>query len=332
MRNCPVCEHDVRGLVFSMTYHIPDGWPLPSRINWCTCRACGMIYGDGDFNQKMLDEYYTRYYGYGVNSPENIERLKADADRVADGSSREDVIVDFGGAGDDGRSVFADRLKALGFDARCINPGDELPSCDVIYASHVLEHIYNLPETMRRLVSALKPNGSLIIDVPDATGILQRWRMPILDYNTKHINHFTLRNLLDLCHHHGLEMVELRPYEMQFAPIFQARFERLNVAEASRAHIEKNIKDRVDILMMQEYPLNIWGMGDITWVLMSWVDLHVLNYIDNDPAYRGATFKGKPVLERPDNDEPILILAQGQRQRLIENIRKLGIRNEIIEI
>jgi len=79
-------------------------------------------------------------------------------------------------------------------------------------------------------------------------------------------------------------------------------------------------------------PVNIWGMGDITWHLLSQVDLDVLNYIDNDPAYRGATYNGKPVLDRPDNDAPIVILAQGQRGRLIENIRKAGIGNPIIEI
>jgi len=37
-------------------------------------------------------------------------------------------------------------------------------------------------------------------------------------------------------------------------------------------------------------------------------------------------------LERPTNDAPILILAQGQREKLIENIRKMDVTNDIIEI
>jgi hypothetical protein len=82
-----------------MAYHIPDGWPLPSVIVWYTCDMCGMIYGDGNFDQAMLNEYYSKYYGYGVNNPANVERLRADADRIAAESSYDDVIVDFGGAG-----------------------------------------------------------------------------------------------------------------------------------------------------------------------------------------------------------------------------------------
>jgi len=70
------------------------------------------------------------------------------------------------------------------------------------------------------------------------------------------------------------------------------------------------------------------------WHILSLVDedFQVLNYIDNDPAYRGQIYNGKPVLERPDNDAPIVIMAQGQRQRLIANIRAMGVENEIIEI
>jgi len=104
------------------------------------------------------------------------------------------------------------------------------------------------------------------------------------------------------------------------------------VAQASAKHIMDNISARVDRLKtLAGLPLNVWGMGDITWHLLAQVELNILDYIDNDPAYRGQTYNGKPVQERPTNAAPILIMAQGQRQRLIENIRKAGIQNPIIE-
>jgi hypothetical protein len=104
------------------------------------------------------------------------------------------------------------------------------------------------------------------------------------------------------------------------------------VAQASAEHIKANMKERIIKLRAITGPVNIWGMSDIVWHLLSWVDLDVLNYIDNDPAFRGQTYNGKPVLERPDNDAPIVVMAQGQRKRLIENIRRAGVTNEIIEI
>jgi SAM-dependent methyltransferase len=335
MRNCPVCLSPSRTLVFSMPYLIPDGWSLPDRIDWHTCDACGMIYGDGNFNQTDLDQYYVKHYGYGVNSPTNIQRLKSDAAMIAEATANKNAcIVDFGGAGDDGKSVLVEELLWLGYPgAVCIGVGDALPdNCDVIYASHVIEHVYDLPETMQTISAALKPDGLLIIDVPDATGLLQQWKMPILDFNTKHVNHFTLRTLLELGHHHGFESVKVKPYELENAPAFQVHFRRLDVAYLSAWHITTNIGRRIEKLKQIHEPVNVWGLGDITWHILSQVELDVLDYIDNDPAFRGQTYNGKPVQERPGNDAPIVIMSQGQRGRLIENIRKAGITNPIIEI
>jgi hypothetical protein len=321
-----------------MEYRIPDGWPLPCEIVWYTCNTCGMIYGDGEFSQGMLNDYYRNFYGYGVSNPDNVKRLEADALMIA-GLTEHDLhslIVDFGGAGDDGRSHIVETLTDLGYlNAVCIGPGAPLPAnCAVIYASHVLEHVYDLPEVMRRLTAALAHDGTLVADVPDALGLLDRWRMPILDFNTKHINHFTLRHLLELGYHHGLTAVSEKRYELEFAPCIQVQFQRRNVAHLSYAHIAANMTTRREALEEIGEPVNVWGMSDIAWHLLSRVDLNVVDYIDNDPAYRGATYRGKPVLERPTrgNDAPIVIMAQGQRGRLIANIRAMGVQNEIIEI
>jgi hypothetical protein len=345
MRGCPVCQSNQRTEVFSMTYKIPDGWPLPNEIKWFTCDSCGMLFGDGDFNQDMLDKYYAGFYGFGVNSPANVERLKIDATVIstAINSNKSAVIVDFGGAGDDGKSVLVDALQHLGFtNAVCVGVGDALPDADVIYASHVLEHIYDLPETMMLLRGALADDGLLIVDVPDATGLLLKWRMPILDFNTKHVNHFTLRHLLELGAHYGFESVCVKPYELERAPAYQVHFRRLDVARGSYSHIYENIDARLmKLIRLGGEPVNIWGLGDITWHVLSRyaIDpatkgepLNILDFIDNDPAYENQAYNGKPVRQRPTNSAPIVILAQGQRGRLIENIRKAGITNQIIEI
>lgn len=336
MRSCPICLSPSRTEIFGMSYKVPDSWTVPSRIDWYTCDACGMLYGDGSFTQSDLDTYYRERYGYGINNPANIERLKIDAANMGASINfnRQACIVDFGGAGDDGRSVLVDSLHHLGFtNAVCVGAGDPLPDdCDVIYASHVIEHIYDLPETMMRIKGALSPDGLLVIDVPDATGLLLKWKMPILDFNTKHINHFTLRHLLELGSCYGFESVCVKPYELERAPAYQVQFRRLDVAKSSFWHIQASIAEKCAKLSRINQPVNVWGLGDITWHVLSQMHLDVIDYIDNDPAYRGQTYNGKPVQERPTNDAPIVILSQGQRQRLIAAIRAMNVTNPIIEI
>ena len=340
-RSCPVCQTSARSEVWSMSYRVPDDWPLPSEITWYTCDSCGMLYGDGDFNQAMLDDFYQNYYGFGVNSKENTQRLIDNAIKLAETHDKREVIVDFGGAGDDGRSVLTDTLCEAGFaNAVTVGVGDPLPACDVIFASHVIEHIYDVPETMERLCGALKQGGTLIVDGPDSTGLLLTWDMPMLDYNTKHVNHFTLRNYLDLGRYYGFEAVKVESYILGGGPsnkaaAWQIYFKRINIAKESAYHIAVNVDlmlDKLASYSMENIPVNIWGLGDLSWYILSMIRLNVVDYIDLDPAFRGRTYHGKPVLERPTNDLPILILCQGQRSRVIEYIEGLKLPNEIIQI
>ena len=322
-----------------MGYKVPDGWPVPNKITWYTCNRCGMIYGDGEFNQAMLDEFYTKYYGYGVSNPDNTTRLMSDAAMISREYYQGETVVDFGGADDEGSTLvrWLEKIAAAYPDthkikAVCIGPNDPIPQAHVIYASHVLEHIYDLPKTMKRITEALAPDGLLIVDVPDANGLLNRWKMPILDFNTKHLNHFTLRNLLDLGRKYGFESVYVKPYELEYAPCYQVHFRRMDVARHSALHISESMYDRKKKLKAIDYPVNVWGLGDVVWHMLTLIDLNVLDYIDNDPAMRGQTYNGKPIIERPTNDAPIVILAQGQRSRLLAYIKSLNLPNEVIEI
>jgi hypothetical protein len=158
----------------------------------------------------------------------------------------------------------------------------------------------------------------------------------MLDFHTKHVNHFRIMDYLRLMERYGYEMVDLVHYEdvrsCQVASCVRIRFKRFSTAAASHFWVEENVGIRLAKLMDIHQPINVWGLGDITWHLLAQAKLQVINYIDNDPAYRGATYDGKPVLERPDNDAPIVIMAQGQREKLIKNIRAAGITNEIIEL
>ncbi len=331
MRNCPVCEKEHRSEVFRTTYRVPDGWPLPNEVVWYDCDICGMVYGDGDFDQAMLSRYYQERYGYGLGHPDNVARLVADARAIALDAAPNSVVVDFGGGGEDGKSVLVEELVRLGRLGCCVNVDDFLPPCDVLYASHVLEHIYDFKETVERLVKAIKPDGLLIVDVPDSMNQYLGRCTPLLDYHSKHINHFTLRTLLDLGRRHGFEATKTRAYTLHGNACLQVHFRRIDVARASAVYVWKEMDNRLRKLQKIDRPVNVWGLSDIAWHLLSMVDLEVLDYIDSDPAYRGQTYNGKPVWDRVMNRAPIVVMAQQQRRTLVEYIRE-HCNNEIIEV
>jgi hypothetical protein len=296
-----------------------------------------MFYGDGDLTQEMMNEYYVKYYGYGINSKDVEERLSGIAAQIGARYPTTTRFVDFGGSGDDGKSLCVERLKSIGFtEAHNLNAGDPIPPCDVLLASHVLEHVYSLDETMAEITEALAQDGLFIVDGPDSTGLVNEWGMPMLDFHTKHLNHFRLLDYLKLMDRYGFELVDIVTYRdirsSHKAPCYRMYFKHLDTAKASMLHVTGNIEERVEKLKQIAFPVNIWGIGDIAWVLLSQVKLDILDYIDNDPAMRGSTFDGKPIVELPSNDAPIVIVAQGQRSRLIDRIRGLGLTNEVIEI
>jgi predicted SAM-dependent methyltransferase len=338
MRDCPICNSKKRTEIWTMPYKIPDGWPLMNAITWYTCDACGLLYGDGDFDQALLNEYYRTRYGYGINSVEVDERLTAIADWVASEAGKDVRFVDFGGSGDDGRSIAVMRLHELGYNnAWNVNAGEEVPECDIMLCSHVLEHVYDMEAVMIQITDALDEEGMLIVDGPDTTGLLLEWKVPMLDFHTKHVIHFRMIDYLRLMENWGFELMSHVQYEdvrsNQHAPCYRMYFQRRNVAQECGDLVQNNMRQRVEKLRSIQEPVNLWGLGDISWHLLAQVpELKVINYIDNDPAYRGSTYDGKQVMERPNNTHPIVITSQGQREKLIANIRKMGVTNEIIEV
>jgi len=321
-----------------MDYRVPDNWPLPRSITWYTCNQCGCLYGDGFFDQELYNDYYRNYYGYGVNSTQVNDRLTRIASDVLAEYGPSVRFVDFGGSGDDGLSVAVEYLKAHGCEnAHNVNAGEPVPFCDVLLASHVLEHVYDMNEVMEKISGALSPDGLLIVDGPDATGILLEWEMPMLDFHTKHINHFRMIDYLRLMDRYGYELVNSTRYvdvrANQRAECVRLFFKRMNTAQQSRDYVQANIAEKLQKLRAIDYPVNVWGLGDMCWhILAQAPDLQVLNYIDNDPAMRGATIGGKPILETPVNDAPIVVISQGQKSRLLDRIKAMGIPNEVIQI
>lgn len=92
----------------------------------------------------------------------------------------------------------------------------EAASFDAITLWHVLEHIHDLTGTLRQLTRLLKPDGVLIVavpnaDSPDAQYYRERWAA----YDVpRHLYHFTAKTISQLFRKHHLQLRHTLPMKL----------------------------------------------------------------------------------------------------------------------
>lgn len=334
-RNCPICENTKSNILWRSNWLNPDGWPRPPYLDWKRCTRCGMLYGDHpDASQALYDDYYTRFYGYGVEDEQQKARITTRAYWAQQNFPIDARVVDFGG----GKEGLIDHLYKHGFlDTYVIEAGETIPmNVDLLFAEMVLEHIYDLPSAMQGIANAIVDGGTLVVDVPDAgeVAFADSKHMPMLDYHQPHINHFRVIDMVCLMRRWGFELVKTRGYTERNLPCRYYEFMKDidAIGERSRDVVVGNMEAKVlKLKALGNTPVCVWGVGDIASYILARYMPNIQYYVSNDPAFKGARIQGLPVLERPKDGTPVVVIAQAQKAKLLERIRETC-RNEIIEI
>lgn len=340
-----MCDSPNRLDDWVMEFKVPDGWPNPIRNTICKCLDCNFIYYDNDMSQADYDEYYHKYYGYDGNehSENNLARLDEIAELVKlpfMNLKPDDLIVDFGGGG----GYLTKRLNEMGFyKAFTVEVGDELPkNIDLLISAQTLEHLYDLKPIVDWLAGALSLKGMFLIEIPSGYEMpyLQP-PMPILDYHQKHVNHFTSETLDLLFKRYVKRGPFYRVYSHQgatpcyFGYHYRAIYQRYMLDKTytnAKSNIEIRTYQKLEKLRKVSGPVIVWGCGDLCLHMLTRVNLDVAYYVDNDPAFKGASIGGIPVQETVTSGEPIVIIAQNQATGILKRIRELGLTNEVIVI
>jgi len=336
---CPICSSSQRVDDWEMNFAVPDGWTLPGKNKVCCCLSCGFMYYDNDGTQEDYNRYYAEKYGYGMDGADNYIRLDGIAALVTETFPNRAIRVrDFGG----GDGYLARRLKEFGLaDSSVWNVGEPEPDrCDLIIASHVIEHIYDIKSLMQSFSRALNPGGFILVEVPDAMGYAWRYSPPLLDYQTKHCNHFSPFHMDLLFNKYRFSVVnQWHPeIKIQNAKCYRALYQadgNIGMWERSRATVTQNMAVKIQKLKSINTPVIVWGCSDTVWHLLTQApNLPVAYFVDKDSkAYtEGTTILGIRVYNAVHSAEPIVVMAQGQRQQIIDNIRALGLENEVIEV
>jgi len=384
-RNCPICNHDQIDVLHTQRFELLEGHPLQDGYDVVCCDRCGFIYADTTVTQADYDRFYAEHSKYehpqtgtgGVENPFDWQRQQETArqiDKFLDNSAA--GIVDVGCA----NGGLLKALKELGYQSLCgLDPS---PTCvenvrrlgidahvgsllnsfrehafDCVVLSHTLEHINDLDAAMRWIGNAMKNNAFLYIEVPDASRYTEFADSPFQDFNTEHINHFSMASLKNFLKANGFSPVECgekvipasanKPYPAIYC-FAQKTGDELPIEKDNslRPKIEAYIVKSELILQEIELRLQaawgkskriiVWGTGQLTMKLLVETSLaraEIVAFVDSNPINQRKSLRGIQIIapaEVHQLSEPILISSTLHQKSISEQIHKMGLSNPLI--
>lgn len=112
---------------------------------------------------------------------------------------------------DESRKAIEQKLKLN--IAKTVQENKEVEEYDVITMWHVLEHVYHLKTDIEAIKNKLKPNGSLVVAVPNCASYdEERYQAFWSAYDLPiHLYHFRPKNIEDLFAQFDMEVVAIKP-------------------------------------------------------------------------------------------------------------------------
>ncbi|MDA2982893.1 MAG: class I SAM-dependent methyltransferase [Actinomycetota bacterium] len=301
------------------------------------CSYCGLVQ---ILNPIDPAEFYTNYANASsVKREPHLERLIEKLESLLPKNAK---IIDVGC--NDGK--FLSRLRESGFNdlhgleptknmsERAINAGfgvfnsylDSAKSREIVAETglfdcvtlrQVLEHIENLSDFGVALRSLLKPNGLLVIEVPDAQS---HFDLPDFALWEEHINDFSLGSLKHFLRQHGLEVID--SYKTQFSGVCLTVLSRLvdtrsvdvepvsQIVDSFRKWAKcfdpfrSQVQAELQYFASRDLPIALYGVGSRSSFFLN-VTRSMGNIsfaIDDDPAKQGKYLPGTDILIRSRED------------------------------
>lgn len=233
---CILCNSSNRTILIQQ-----KGW------NIYKCADCGLGFLDPRPDQRELNRLYQNDYfnsqydqGLKIDSPEMKRRISQEDHRVKffRKYKKNGRVVDIGC----GREYFLRACQIFGYNVEGVDISDdaasyitgelkipvkvgsidkidfENASIDVITMWHFLEHTTNPREYLKKIREWLKPDGFLVVDVPNYEGTdaqktwaeWQGWQLPY------HLYHFTPYTLESMLTKHGFKIIRTKDYHSEY--------------------------------------------------------------------------------------------------------------------
>jgi SAM-dependent methyltransferase len=384
-RLCPICKNEDVESLHSQRFELPTGHPLGGGYDVVACIECGFVFADTTVSQADYDRFYREHSKYedaktgtgGVSNPFDWKRQQETGRQIADFLKNSDLkILDVGCA--NGGMLKA--LKELGYENLCgLDPS---PVCventrqlgleahqgslfqpfrehayDCVILSHTLEHVEDVRGALDWILGQLKTDGVIFLETPDAHRYADFNYAPFQEFNTEHINHFSLASLKNLMRLRGFDFLQggaktlQTGSQMQYPAVYG--FWKY-VGNGGVIHKDDGLKGRIEQYIQQsgtminEIKLHlqkafvnvpeiiVWGTGQLTMKLLLEAPLaeaNILAFVDSNPINQGKTLRGIRVIsphEVSGLSAPILISSTLHQNHIVQQIKDMRLSNPLI--
>jgi SAM-dependent methyltransferase len=393
VRPCPVCGALAGEPLHHRSFVLPDGHPLARGYSVVTCSECGAAYATPLPDQAAYDRYYRDASKYadgatgtgGGTQAWDDQRLEETARTIAvfapDHSTH---IVDIGcGAGGllrwlaklgytkltgvDPAPACAAATGAIpgvrGVVGNLFAPPSTVEPAGLIVLSHVLEHVREAGAAVDGLAASMREGGRVYAEVPNAAEYADYLVAPFLDFNTEHINHFSVGTLKRLFASRGWKIVASGTKTIMSSPTTRYpaawvlaerpaaggaiedvppdRFLRQALSHyvtASHSLLARVIA-RCEELGIASQEIFVWGTGQTTAILLAETPLggaRIRAFTDSNPMHYGRTIAGAPVVPpdvlRTMPKIPIVIGSLLHGAEIAAAIAARGLTNAVIRL
>lgn len=242
-RECEVCGSNVSSVLVEIPITEPTSSNSEQFLSVLRCLNCGFVFNDVGQSQAELDLNYELHSKYSntslyfaqpdesavvADAPWDLLRLSATAAFISERFGTDTPVLDIGSAtaallGFLQRNGFTNltasdpsrlaintarkRYRVRGLVGSIFEIGELTQErYGLIVLSHVLEHIRNAKAAIVECLKLLDDSGAVYIEVPDAARYSDFFIAPYHDFNTEHINHFTVASLGNLVKAAGFEV------------------------------------------------------------------------------------------------------------------------------
>jgi hypothetical protein len=313
-RNCPLCDSDKKTVIHHQKF---TAEALIPEYDVVVCDECGMGYATPTPTQNELDTYYAQSRKYREETAADKARLDETAGALRKIIHQGARVLDVGGGAQG-------LLKRLGME-----PSNRP---DFIILNNVLEHVRDCRRLLRHLYEFLPVEGRLWIEVPDPTSLNDA---PFQQFSTEHINYFSLETLIAMAQEAGFIVDCLYDTGKDSHRIMGTRPKCYRISFSELAdYVEASRRRELEIeqtLASLPSPIIVWGKGTLTlrWLAEGKLNpANIIGFVDTNPDV--VAFRPEDVRAYPD--VPIFVCSVGRRDEIVQQIREMGIPNEVITL